>query len=383
MTAEPEVTPWEVTGEFREADYLRIATEFGAKIIDSELRSRIEELAGGKSRFLDQEVFFAHRDLDLVLDDISAGRDFYLYTGRGPSGKMHLGHLLPFMFTRWLQKSFNANLIIQITDDEKFLFRDIGWEDLNVATRDNILDILSLGFDPLKTHILIDSHNGSALYRRAVEVSRNINVSLSRSVFGFSDSDNVGKYFFTSIQSVPAFLVSSILGRNVRCLIPHAIDQDPHFKVSRDVLPKLGYLKPSSIISKFLPAMKGSGKMSSSDPNSGIFLDDPPKTVRKKLMKYAFSGGKDTAEEQRKYGANPDIDFSFNVYRLLEENEHMVSRIKEEYRNGEILSGELKEMVAVKINEVLLKLKEERDSVKDRIGEFMFSEDRISRSFKK
>lgn len=383
MNAEPEVTPWDVSGEFREADYLRIATEFGARIINPELRTRIEGLAGGKSRFLDQEVFFAHRDLDLVLDDISAGRDFYLYTGRGPSGKMHLGHLLPFMFTRWLQKSFNANLIIQITDDEKFIFRDIEWKDLKVATRENILDILSLGFEPRRTHILIDSLNGSTLYRRAVEVSRNINISLSRSVFGFTDSDNVGKYFFTSIQSVPAFLVSSILGRNVRCLIPHAIDQDPHFKVSRDVLPKLGYLKPSSIISKFLPSMQGSGKMSSSDPNSGIFLDDPPKTVRRKLMKYAFSGGRDTAEEQRKYGANPDIDFSFNVYRLLEEDGDKVSKVKEEYRNGELLSGELKEMVALKINEVLQHLNEQRNAVKDNIDEFMFTEERISRNFTK
>ena len=376
-----EVTPWEVSESLGEGDYLRIAREFGAGIIDNDLRNRLERLAGGTNPFLDQGVFFAHRDLDLVLNDVENGNGFYLYTGRGPSGKMHLGHLLPFMFTRWLQKSFDVNLIIQITDDEKYLFRDLEWKELSEVTRNNILDILSLGFDPQKTHILIDSLNGSTLYRRAVEVSRHINVTLSKAVFGFQDSDNVGKYFFTSIQSVPAFLVSSLLGRNVRCLIPHAIDQDPHFKVSRDVFPKLGYLKPSSIMSKFLPSLKGGGKMSSSDPNSGIFLDDSPQVVRKKIMKYAFSGGRDTAEEQRKYGANPDVDFSFNVYRLIEEDQAKVSRIREDYRTGAMLSGELKAMVAEKISHVLAQLKEKREETVESYEEFLFSEERLIDSF--
>ncbi len=377
-----DVTPWEVSESLGERDYVRIASEFGAGLIDIDLKDRLEKLAGGTNPFLNQGVFFAHRDLDLALNDFENGNGFYLYTGRGPSGKMHLGHLLPFMFTRWLQKSFDVNLIIQITDDEKFLFRDLEWKELSQVTRDNVLDILSLGFDASRTHILIDSINGSTLYRRGVEVARHINVTLSKAVFGFQDSDNVGKYFFTSIQSVPAFLVSSLLGRNIRCLIPHAIDQDPHFKVSRDVLPKLGYLKPSSIISKFLPSLKGGGKMSSSDPNSGIFLDDTPQVVRKKIMKYAFSGGRDTAEEQRKYGGNPDIDFSFNVYKLIEEDQSKVSKVKEEYRNGSMLSGELKSLVAEKISQVLSELREKRETASLNYDEYLFSEDRLIESFR-
>jgi tryptophanyl-tRNA synthetase len=377
-----DVTPWEVSESLGEGDYVRIASEFGAGLIDSDLRNRLEKLAGGTNPFLNQGVFFAHRDLNLALDDLESGKGFYLYTGRGPSGKMHLGHLLPFMFTRWLQKSFDVNLIIQITDDEKFLFRDLEWKQLSQVTRDNILDILSLGFDARRTHILIDSINGSTLYRRGVEVARHINVTLSKAVFGFQDSDNVGKFFFTSIQSVPAFLVSSLLGRNIRCLIPHAIDQDPHFKVSRDVLPKLGYLKPSSIISKFLPSLKGGGKMSSSDPNSGIFLDDTPQVVRKKIMKYAFSGGRDTAEEQRKYGANPDIDFSFNVYKLIEDDQVKVSKIREEYSSGSMLSGELKSLVAEKISQVLAELREKREIATEKYDEYLFSEDRLIESFR-
>jgi len=46
------------------------------------------------------------------------------YEQIGPSSdSMHLGHLLPFIFTKWLQDAFNVPLIIQITDDEKFFFK--------------------------------------------------------------------------------------------------------------------------------------------------------------------------------------------------------------------------------------------------------------------
>lgn len=367
-----DVTPWEVSGELQETDYSRIAREFGAKLIDEAMLNSIREVTGEVHPFLKYGIFYAHRDLDVLLNEHRKGNPFYLYTGRGPSGKMHLGHLLPFLFTKWLQEKFNVDLVIQITDDEKFLFRDITWEEIKKTTRDNILDILSLGFDPGRTHILIDSEQAGILYPEAMRVSRHITASTAKAVFGFTDSDNIGKYFFTSMQAVPAFLIPALSGRDVRCLIPHAIDQDPHFKVARDVIPKLGYRKPSSIISKFIPSLKGSGKMSSSDINSGIYLDDSPKIVRKKLMKYAFSGGRETAEEQRKYGANPDVDFAFNVYRMLQSDISMTDRIYEHYKDGEILSGEMKQMASDIINNLLESLKPGKEEAERNFDSYLF-----------
>lgn len=372
MTGKPDITPWEVSNELKETDYDRIANEFGAKLIDDDMIAKIKSIAGEVHPFLSQRIFFSHRDLDIALESYSRGDKFYLYTGRGPSGEMHLGHLLPFVFTRWLQEKFDVDLIIQITDDEKFLFRDVSETDLEKYTRSNILDILSVGFKPEKTHVLVDTEHSGLLYNQAIKVSKHINASSIKAVFGFSDSDNIGKYFFTSMQSVPAFLMSVLKGRNVRCLIPYAIDQDPHFKLSRDVLPKLGYFKPSSIISKFIPSLKGSGKMSSSDHTTGIYLADDHRTVRRKLMKYAFSGGRDTAEEQRKYGANPDIDFAFNVFRMLEPDLNRTSEIYEEYRTGRMLSGEMKSLAADRINDFLDGLRTQREVVARDIESYMF-----------
>lgn len=377
MTEKPGITPWEVSNELKETDYDRIANEFGAKLIDGQMISRIKKIAGEVHPFLTHRIFFSHRDLDIALDSYEKGNKFYLYTGRGPSGEMHLGHLLPFVFTKWLQDRFDVDLIVQITDDEKYLFRDVNERDLEKYTKQNILDILSVGFRPEKTHVLVDTHHSGLLYNQAIKVSKHITASSVKAVFGFSDSDNIGKYFFTSMQSVPAFIMSVLKGRNVRCLIPYAIDQDPHFKLSRDVLPKLGYYKPSSIISKFIPSLKGGGKMSSSDRTTGIYLDDDPKTVRRKLMKYAFSGGRDTAEEQRKYGANPDIDFAFNVYRMLEPDIGKTSRVYEDYRSGKMLSGEMKGLAADMINEFLARIQSQREIVEKDYDSYMFDPSKL------
>lgn len=378
LTEDLRITPWDVSGKLAEKDYDRIATEFGAKVIDSSMLSRIREITGELHPFLLNGIFFAHRDLDLILDDYRKSKSFYLYTGRGPSGEMHLGHLLPFMFTKWLQDKFDVDLVIQITDDEKYLFREISDGNLKEFTHSNVVDILSLGFNPEKTHILIDSEHSGILYNNAIKVARNITASSVKAVFGLQDSDNIGKYFFTSIQAVPAFLLSVLKGEKLRCLIPYGIDQDPHFKLARDVLPKLGYFKPSSIISKFIPSLQGNGKMSSSDSNSVISLNDSRNTVKRKLMKYAFSGGRDTAEEQRKYGGNPDIDFSFNIYRILEKDQSKVLSVYKSYKGGEMLSGELKSMAADKISDFLEELRSRRDEVERNLSTFMFDEGMFS-----
>ena len=378
MAEDLKITPWGVSGNVQDKDYDKIANEFGAKIIDERLLKRIKDVTGDLHPFLLNGIFYAHRDLDLALDDYGNGKPFYLYTGRGPSGEMHLGHILPFMFTKWLQDKFNAELIIQITDDEKYLFREIEDRDLKEFTHNNIIDILSLGFNPDKTHILIDSEHSGILYNNAIKVARNITASSVKAVFGLKDSDNIGKFFFTSIQAVPAFILSYLKNENIRCLIPYGIDQDPHFKLARDVLPKLGYYKPSAIISKFIPSLQGSGKMSSSDPNSVISLNDSRNTVRKKLMKYAFSGGRDTAEEQRKYGANPDIDFSFNIFRIMEDDQSKVSSIYESYKSGEMLSGEMKSIAAEKISEFLDILRSRREDVENNLDAYMFDEKKFN-----
>jgi tryptophanyl-tRNA synthetase len=57
---------------------------------------------------------------------------------------------------RWLQDVFDVPLVIQLTDDEKFLWKDITIEEANGYAYENAKDIIACGFDPNKTFIFSD-----------------------------------------------------------------------------------------------------------------------------------------------------------------------------------------------------------------------------------
>lgn len=116
------VDPWSVEGN---VDYDKLIKIFGSQKIDEELINRIERVTGKRAHhFLRRGIFFSHRDLHQMLDLYEKGQKFYLYTGRGPSSEaLHLGHCVPFLFTKWLQDTFDCPLVIQLTDDEKYLFK--------------------------------------------------------------------------------------------------------------------------------------------------------------------------------------------------------------------------------------------------------------------
>lgn len=76
---------------------------------------------------------------------------------------------------------------------------------------------------------------------------------------------------------------------NLIKLIPCAIDQDPYFRLTREVADKLHYAKPSMVHMRFLDALQGPGsKMSASDLTSAIFLNDTPKSIKNKINKFVF-----------------------------------------------------------------------------------------------
>jgi tryptophanyl-tRNA synthetase len=373
MAKEFNVNPWDVKGE---VDYNRLVKEFGVEKISPELLKRLERLAGESHFMLKRGIFFVHRDLKWLLDQYENGNPFFLYTGRGPSGKMHLGHLLPLVFTKWLQERFNAELWFQFTDDEKFLFdQKLDFPTVDKYLHENMLDIIALGFDPEKTHFLIDTRHAHLMYKEACKVAKKITFSMVRASFGFNEQSNIGSIFYTSMQAVPAFLPSVLKGKNIPCLIPHAIDQDPHFRLTRDILPRLGYFKPASIQCPFLPPLTGmSGKMSSSIEESAIYTTDTPKEVEKKINKYAFSGGQATIDEHRKKGGNTKVDIPFQYLRMFfEPNDQKLKRIEEDYASGSLLTGELKQITIDKINVFLASHHEKRKSAENEISRFIYA----------
>ncbi len=362
------VTPWEVKGKI---DYDRLIKEFGTQRIDEKIRTKIYEITKEKHFMLERELFFSHRDLDWILKEYNKGNKFVIYTGRGPSGNVHIGHLVPWMFTKWWQEKFDTRLYFQLTNDEKFWFEpDLGYRKMKQITYDNALDVIAIGFEPENTFIIQDIEHIDLMYELAVQVAKKVTFSTARAVFGFDNSMNIGGIFYPAMQAVPAFLHSWIYGTKTPCIIPCAIDQDPHWRVTRDVAERLGYYKPAAIHCMFVPGLQEGGKMSSSIPMSAVLTTDTPKMARKKVMA-AFTGGRTSAEEQRKLGANPDICSVFKYYNFIfMPDDKELADLENRCRSGDILCGECKQILAPRMMELLEKHQAAREEAKERIHEF-------------
>ncbi|NCN86244.1 tryptophan--tRNA ligase [archaeon] len=365
------VNPYEIKGA---VNYDRLVKEFGITKIDEKLIKRIEKLVGEVHPFIRRGIFFAHRDLEKILDAYEKGEKFFLYTGIGPSGPIHLGHIQTWRLVKWLQDKFNVELWFQFTDDEKFLYKDMSYEEIQKWTKENMLDVIALGLDPKKTHFLIDTKHAGIMYPEAIKVAKKITFSMIKGAFGFTDSNNIGSIFYTAMQTVPVFLPNVLNNKHERCLIPLGVDQEPHFRISRDVIEKLGHIKPAIIHSKMMIPLTGiEGKMSSTEPDKAILMTDSPSEIKKKINKHAFSGGQDTVEEHRKKGGNVEVDVACQWLKYFEEDDKKLEEIYSKYRKGELLSGEVKKILIEKVQVFLAEHQKRRANAEKLIDKFVYS----------
>ncbi|KDR18550.1 tryptophan--tRNA ligase, cytoplasmic-like isoform X1 [Zootermopsis nevadensis] len=369
------VNPWNVVSKSETGiDYDKLIKRFGSSKIDDELLDRFEKVTGHPiHHLLRRGIFFSHRDMHKILTLYEQGKPFYLYTGRGPSSSsMHVGHLIPFIITKWLQDVFDVPLVIQLTDDEKFLWKDMKLDDANRLAFENAKDIIACGFDVEKTFIFSDFDfigQCPAFYRNMIKIGKCVTFNQVKGIFGFGDSDVIGKISFPAVQAAPSFSSSFpfIFGKaNLPCLVPCAIDQDPYFRMTRDVAPRLGYHKPALLHSSFFPALQGAQtKMSASDSNTSIFLTDTPKQIKNKVNKHAFSGGQATVEEHREKGGNCEVDISYQYLRFFLEDDEELKEIEKNYTNGDLLTGEIKKKLIEVIQPIITAHQERRAKVTD------------------
>src|SRR5919197_2122681 len=347
--------------------------QFGTQAITQTIIDKVKRFTGDVHPMLKLQYFFSHRDFDQILDKYENGEKFYLYTGRGPSGMVHMGHLLPWFFTKYLQDKFGCNLIFQFTDDEKFLYgQDRTQEEIKHYTYENILDVIAVGFDPNKTRIIVDTKHIKYLYPLAMEIAKRTTFSTAKAVLGFSNSTNIGMIGFPPIQAAPCFLPSIIEGKPTPVLIPAAIDQDPYWRMTRDISERMGYYKPSQIHSKFFPSLGTSGKMSSSKPYTAIFTTDEEEVIEKKVSN-AFTGGQPTVELQRQLGGNAIECPVFWYLRYFFDTEKQSDERLLKCNSGNLLCGECKSDLAKESKSFIIEFQKRREKAKDNMDKFMYN----------
>lgn len=79
--------------------------------------------------------------------------------------------------------------------------------------------------------------------------------------------------------------------------------------------------------------------MSTTDPNSAIFLTDTPEIIKEKVTRHAFSGGGATLKEHKEKGANLEVDIPYHYLRFFLEDDSKLEHIGNEYGSGRMMTS--------------------------------------------
>ncbi len=96
-------------------------------------------------------------------------------------------------------------------------------------------------------------------------------------------------------------------------------------------------------------------------------MTDTAKQIKTKISKFAFSGGRETIEEHRQFGGNPDVDVSYSYLSYMLEDDDELESIRSRYKSGELLSGELKAICIKEVQEFVSAFQVRRAEVTDEV----------------
>ena len=280
-----------------------------------------------------------------ILSNIANHQPFTIISGLNPSSGLHLGHKVLFDMLLELQK-LGGEIHIPISDDESCVDGKVDrLADGIKNAREKIVPALQkMGFDPDKTHYLIDTEQKD-LYKFALEISRHVNMPELNRLFGKEAVSNPGQVFYRGCVQLAVILSPQLSGAK-HTLVPVGIDQHPYILLARDVAKKMGMIPPSELVLKFFPSLSDpEKKMSKSIPDGALFLDDSPEIVRKKISK-AYTGAVNSLEDHKRLGGVPEACSVFALQQAFNPNDNEVNRLYNRYTKGELMMSELKEITA-------------------------------------
>jgi len=322
-------------------DYERLFTEFGIqplKPLLSEIPNPFMAMRRG--------VIFGHRDLERVINAMKSGKEFAVMSGIKPTGEFHLGTLVTVREIIYFQQQ-GAVAFYCIADIEAYEDNGIPFEESEKIAINNVADLLALGFD-LKRGYIYRQSKEERVKDLAILFSRGVTLATIKAIYG---ERHMGLYLSALIQAGDILMPQlEDFGGPKPTVVPVGIDQDPHIRFTRDLADrfynKFKFIPPSSTYHRLIKALDGSYKMSKRDPMSYFTLDEDPELIKKKIFN-AFTGGRPTAEEQRKLGGNPEICPIFDLYLFhFFEDDKDVIELYNDCRCGNILCGEDKARLA-------------------------------------
>lgn len=281
-------------------------------------------------------------------------------TGDRPTGKLHLGHYVGSLKNRVeLQDKYDCYFIIA---DYQVLGDQMGKLSMvKENIREIVLDYLSIGIDPKKSTIFIQSQipeiaELSFLFSMMVTLAR---VKRNPTVKDEMESSGIKKAS-VGFVSYPISQAADILSVMANC-VPVGKDQLPHIELTREIASNFNkqfgdvFPIPEAMLSK-TPILVGlDGQKMSKSRNNAIFLSDSSKIVEEKIMKAIT----DTKKIRLGDKGHPKV---CNIYKYYETFfPEKAVEIKEMCESGKIGCVECKKQMVKLLNEFLdpIRLKRE------------------------
>jgi len=217
-----------------------------------------------------------------------------LLTGDRPTGKLHIGHYIGSLKKRVeIQDQFNN--FIMIADQQALTDNAKNPKKIQNSLIEVILDYLSVGIDPIKSNIFVQSQipelsELTMHYLNLVSVSRlkrNPTVKNEMKEKNFGDSVPTGFFIYPVSQAadITAFKAS---------IIPVGEDQIPMIEQTNEIVKTFNNTYKQNVLKRVkallpkkgmgrLPGIDGKAKMSKS-LNNAIYLSDSPDIIRQKVM---------------------------------------------------------------------------------------------------
>jgi tryptophanyl-tRNA synthetase len=299
----------------------------------------------------------SHRGFDTVDNLITNSNKYYLYTGRGTSNaSFHIGHLLGLRLILELQKvllntkcnfeaeteaSKQTKIYFMISDDEKIFRDNIDQTTMNENVTKTIDQLHKLGFNETNTNIHINSNGiNKHSYSIMIKLMSILTVDLLNNIFG--PKSNIGELFYVAYQLMPCFI-----DKNKQCIVIAGEDQDPFFRLARDIAHKLHCKPPIILYTKNFLGLDGSDKMSTSKPETiPIFISDTDEIIRSKINKIKKVGA-GTLDELFDKGSDLSNDVPFQLIEFLESDINKINLIKEAYTTGIFESDEKENKISL------------------------------------
>ncbi|MBW2964307.1 tryptophan--tRNA ligase [Candidatus Woesearchaeota archaeon] len=344
-------------------DYQKIINDFGLEGFD------VADFPN-PNRLMRRGTVFAGRDLKTISKAIKEHRKFYVLSGIMPSGeRIHFGNKQVVENIRYFQEQ-GATAYILVADLEAAAARGVSLEEGKKRALDfHIPAYVALGLDPKKTVFYFQSENKDVVHL-AYEFAKKITLNEFKAIYGNADPGRI----MSAVTQVGDILYPQLKER-MPGIIPVGIDQDPHIRLTRDIVDRTKdkkFFRPSSLYHKYTQSLDGSLKMSKSKPESCIELPEDINKVKKKL-KRALTGGRETVEVQKKLGGEPEKCMIFEMHKQhLIEDDKELQDIYDRCKAGTLLCGECKEIACDRMEKFMLEFQKGVEKAQKEVNKLNF-----------